>query len=1802
MIHICESNGSVSFSCPNDLVIDNVSVEWAGANSLCPNTTLSHINHNTTIVGSDCFISITERLGSLCGGQTSCDVSSLSNLASGDPDNCQTPFLDANETGPWPDLTLAPAQLSYGCFDVDVPGAPVDVSAISLSSSSATVIFGPPVTGETERILKYTAYYWEPLDGLLVAVETSDTHSFRIELDDLYPLAEGSKYYTVWITASSLVGEGPNSALVTFKLDAADCPAEPSSIIYGDFTVYNTENEETEQILNVLIPVNLDYPNLHSIQFSFQNHETCNVGQLLLPIDAHCPDNTACSPSFDGLCPGSAVDWTYTSIQLPFRQQDSCGFEVSLTQGGGTWVYKTYVVVSVATEAPSLFDSGVLEWETSWFPITVFFPRYLTDFLVFENIFTYPLQEVFSKIEINYEESRYNMALITRVQYPYIIQTGILFDGESSYNISINLGGENCTGHEIDQACEQTLLPPELPLPICNQLTTYTLYTEIDCTQDAPVDCVGIVMDGTTFSFSQSACVQDLATLSISASGVTAELNAFSNIGSDVSTGLPMTDEDDMSLEFAYRNIIYYEMTISGLSGADIVITDFFITDLDDVARAKVLYTISSDPPPPNELQNTSVLYIIKPYGQDHHPQTIIFQHIVSEYHFPNYPLDGIPSVKNYEVTCTVSNTGFVRKLSMSANKVTSAQKHSQPQQFNQVSSASGGGANQRGLISNDENPNLAYVGSSSLEFTICASESCTSKADSEVYEETEDIVDGDSSLQSMDDQPLAGDTTVIVKSSYMDIIPFAALVASIMICGIAYYLRLKKKREREEKMEDGVVPVFEFKDSARHTETMTDKSDKSSGLSRTIRAAEEGTHVIVVDDPNASILSKKLDSVIDTLKQELNVLHVNLKQKDTELAEAQWQKADLQAEKNTLSKKLLNTQIKSKELAATCELLKIETENMRSELEETKELLDRKNEDLTSVVEKLAQSSAVVRSVQVQTAEDINEEERQRETKETQTDEDTVLIEVKNNWKEEVKALNEKIAQIGGEIQIKDEEFSKIQVSQSEQEDNMQKLKNQVLQSQSEKQELQNRLDATKDETHKIKADLAAAQLALEHKGQELTKIIESFSSVQTASSSREDALMSEIKRHEERQKSNETDLHVLKEELVQVKAEKAGYLSELASIKKENFEMKDLIPTLQQNARTAQLEAANMAEQQAVDRQLRERAEFLANEERKERTATTAQLIAMYDTHSKETHRLKVLEEKIAEDASSNAELQKIIKQKDEEIIRLNTEVNMLRTRAQEWEKGNFQKQESNIRDLEEIAVLQGDNLILKARLESYENDRTAEELQKQILDLKKTVKETEEKRRQMHNLLQELKGNIRVYCRVRPFLPNDNVPSNAPVAPLAKADGSSITLRRMDINGVVCEKHMFVFDQSLSPSAGQDEVFHFVRDFVRSSLDGYHSCIFTYGQTGSGKTHTIQGTGTGPMRGIIPRAFEEIAIYKRELNGRGWNVDMYCTFLEIYNETIKDLLWQLHDDPDSVKNRKREIKQNEKGEIFVSHLTEVPMDPTDLQKADAIMEVAARHRSVGSTKMNTTSSRSHSIFTLHLQVTDEMGTELQGKLNLADLAGSERIKKSGASGERLEEAKHINKSLSSLSDVFLAVANGNSHVPYRNSKLTHLLQPSLSGDGKAMVIINLSPTQESYFESLSSLRFGSTLSQLELGKAKQHKHTSSSEDLLESSDGKPTSQVSRRSRPNSQASQGKRQTMKKNKTHDGALNKTLMDHVIDEDNSFKMNGSGTEVCGGGDTLRSRTRGRSAAASLRNNNVPKSAKQQNRPRTRSL
>ncbi|XP_011087452.1 kinesin-like protein KIN-14I [Sesamum indicum] len=360
--------------------------------------------------------------------------------------------------------------------------------------------------------------------------------------------------------------------------------------------------------------------------------------------------------------------------------------------------------------------------------------------------------------------------------------------------------------------------------------------------------------------------------------------------------------------------------------------------------------------------------------------------------------------------------------------------------------------------------------------------------------------------------------------------------------------------------------------------------------------------------------------------------------------------------------------------------------------------------------------------------------------------------------------------------------------------------------------------------------------------------------------------------------------------------------------------------------------------------------------------------------------------------------------------------------------------------------------------------------------------------EENRKLYNQVQDLKGNIRVYCRIRPFLPGQPTGSST----VEVIDEKTLTVLTPSKYGK--GKKSFTFNRVFGPSASQEEVFSDTQPLIRSVLDGYNVCIFAYGQTGSGKTHTMTGPKelTKESIGVNYRALSDLFLISEQRKD-SISYDVSVQMIEIYNEQVRDLLAT-----DGV-NKRLEIRNNSQNGFNVPSANLVPV--TSTTEVLNLMNLGMKHRVVGSTAMNDRSSRSHSCLTVHVQGRDlSSGSILRGCMHLVDLAGSERADKTEAVGDRLKEAQHINRSLSALGDVISSLSQKNSHVPYRNSKLTQLLQDSLGGQAKTLMFIHISPEPNALGETISTLKFAERVSTVELGAARANKESVDVRELKE------------------------------------------------------------------------------------------------------
>lgn len=319
----------------------------------------------------------------------------------------------------------------------------------------------------------------------------------------------------------------------------------------------------------------------------------------------------------------------------------------------------------------------------------------------------------------------------------------------------------------------------------------------------------------------------------------------------------------------------------------------------------------------------------------------------------------------------------------------------------------------------------------------------------------------------------------------------------------------------------------------------------------------------------------------------------------------------------------------------------------------------------------------------------------------------------------------------------------------------------------------------------------------------------------------------------------------------------------------------------------------------------------------------------------------------------------------------------------------------------------------------------------------------------------------NNIKVVARFRP--PNENE---------TRQEGAAIAPNFLDQSSLVINNEHYTFDKVFDPKSSQSDIFEFsVSQTVDDLFNGYNGTVLAYGQTGSGKSYTMMGSNIDDedKKGIIPRIADSI-FEKIAAGDENTEYTLSVSYMEIYMETIRDLLSM-----DSNSTVNLTVHEDKTSGVHVRNLNKIYIgSPKELY---ATLQKGSDLRATASTDMNLESSRSHAIFQLNLtQINQIDGATKRSKLFLVDLAGSEKVSKTGASGQTLEEAKKINSSLSALGNVINALTDTKStHVPYRDSKLTRILQESLGGNSRTSLIINCSPSTSNAQETVSTLRFG-------------------------------------------------------------------------------------------------------------------------------
>ncbi|KAL7557861.1 hypothetical protein ACA910_010912 [Epithemia clementina (nom. ined.)] len=393
----------------------------------------------------------------------------------------------------------------------------------------------------------------------------------------------------------------------------------------------------------------------------------------------------------------------------------------------------------------------------------------------------------------------------------------------------------------------------------------------------------------------------------------------------------------------------------------------------------------------------------------------------------------------------------------------------------------------------------------------------------------------------------------------------------------------------------------------------------------------------------------------------------------------------------------------------------------------------------------------------------------------------------------------------------------------------------------------------------------------------------------------------------------------------------------------------------------------------------------------------------------------------------------------------------------------------------------------------------------------ELHEQLMESDQVRRDLHARVMQLMGNIRVFVRVRPMSSDERAQEEEALQGNQQSifKFPSISDRRttrgqkqdsvetLDLTKKTIEvlepkkdrgglkerraRHQFHFDNVFQQNHNQCDVWESTEPLVQSTVDGYNVTLFAYGQTGSGKTYTMLGEPGN--EGIVTRSIKKLFSDKSKIeklsNGKN-HVEIKVEILEIYNENVYDLL---------SSSRKQEDRKSLKVSMVTNTIEGNLVEHTSTEaECMELLNLAQKRRCIKSTSSNAESSRSHLVFTIHFVVSEgEAGVTRKGKLNICDLAGSERLSKSEThfvGGALLQETKNINKSLSALSNVIEQLQAGNKTVAYRDSKLTSLLCDSLGGgNSKTLAVVCCCPLSTHYHESLSSLRFAEKASKVEL-----------------------------------------------------------------------------------------------------------------------
>ncbi|KAL1356750.1 hypothetical protein AAHE18_05G207100 [Arachis hypogaea] len=826
--------------------------------------------------------------------------------------------------------------------------------------------------------------------------------------------------------------------------------------------------------------------------------------------------------------------------------------------------------------------------------------------------------------------------------------------------------------------------------------------------------------------------------------------------------------------------------------------------------------------------------------------------------------------------------------------------------------------------------------------------------------------------------------------------------------------------------------------------------------------ALKQEVGIIKSDDEDVARLTKDLESKkieIATMKQELEALRKgnqdvaglmkDLENKSTEIS-------TLKQEIETLKKG--NQDVAR--LMNDLENKKAEISTKKQELENT---MKNGNQDIARLMKDLENKSLEISALkqEIETLKKDNQDvARMMKDLENKSMEISTL-------KQEIETLkkdNQDVSRLMKDLENKNTEIS---TRKQELEDTLKNGNQDIAKLMTDLENKRTEISASKQEIETLKKD-----------NQDVTKLVKDLENKNSELSTKKREL-------EETLKNGNQDIAKLKKDLENKTMEISALKQEIETLKKDNQDVTKQVNDLEK--KNAELSTKKQELEEALKNSNQDIARLTKDLETTKKTydLQCSQLEAeikgakgeLKEKSQEYEHQLESLSNKIREnEASYESEYQK-------------------------WNLKVIQFQKATTFQLSSIKVLKLSWETVKQHVLN-EQPFYAEEFKRLGVNLKPLVDAAENyqvvlaENRKMFNDIQELKGNIRVYCRVRPFLPGQKEKQSI----VEHYGETELVVANPSKQGKEALR-TFKFNKVFGPTATQVDVYNDIQAFIRSVLDGYNVCIFAYGQTGSGKTYTMSGPNgaTAESVGVNYRALNDLfSIATTRQSTISYEIGVQV--IEIYNEQLIIFIC-------FFSSLNGFLHLHTVGILTHSQPNGLAVPDASMQlvksTADVIklMDIGLKNRAKSATSMNERSSRSHSVVSINVRGVDmKSGSTLQGNLHLVDLAGSERVDRSEVTGDRLKEAQHINKSLSALGDVIFALAQKNAHVPYRNSKLTQLLQSSLGGHAKTLMLVQINSDVKSYSESLSTLKFAERVSGIELGAAKSTKDGKDVRELME------------------------------------------------------------------------------------------------------